>query len=79
MNVWIASIWMSSYCNFVQQEACILGLTNHGCFHCPCWDEALWRSFVMIVVGLSLRGYHRCLELPPPRKHSKHKERVVQH
>lgn len=44
MNVWIASIWMSSYCNFVQQEACgILGLTNHGCFSCPCWDTRRWR------------------------------------
>jgi hypothetical protein len=29
---------MSSYCNFVQQEACILRLTNHGCFSCPCWS-----------------------------------------
>jgi len=27
LNVWIASIWMSSYCNFVQQEACVLRLT----------------------------------------------------
>lgn len=27
MNVWIASIWMSSYCNFLQQEACVLWLT----------------------------------------------------
>jgi len=41
---------------------------HHGCFRCPCWDEALWRSFVIIVVGLSLRGYHRCLDLPPPKK-----------
>ena len=43
MNVWISSIWMSSYCNFVQQEACILGLTNHGCYRCPCWDTRRWR------------------------------------
>jgi hypothetical protein len=27
VNVWIASIWMSSYCNFLQQEACVLWLT----------------------------------------------------